>query len=147
MSDTVLGRLLRFFGGGELDPQEKQELVKEALLMTLARASSADIDLAPVEVDKVREIIKKVTGAEVSQADVRVAAHSELFETAPLTQYLSRLSGKLDPQDRAMIAQSLAEVIRSDRQITFREVEFFDKAAHALRVSPSELMGLFSDLG
>jgi len=145
MNIANLNTVLKFFGRGELNPEEKLQLVKEALLMTLARASDSDSNIHPVEVDTVREIVKKITGDDVSAADVRVAAGSEIFETTPLEQCLARMSSKLTTKDRALIANSLADVIRSDVRITSREVEFFGKVASALRITPAELAGLIPD--
>jgi uncharacterized tellurite resistance protein B-like protein len=142
MSIAKLTHVLKIFGGAEPSPEEEHKLVKETLMMTLARASSADSSISPVEVETVREIIKRVTGDDVSSADVRVAAHAELFETTPLTTCLSRIGGKLKAKDRVMVVQSLAEVIRSDVEITAREVAFFDGVANALKVTPAELAGL-----
>jgi uncharacterized tellurite resistance protein B-like protein len=142
MSIAKLANVLKIFGGGEPSPEEERNLFKETLLMTLARASSADSSISPVEVETVRKIIKRVTDDDVSSADVRVAAHSELFETTPLTTCLSRIGRKLKVRDRVMVVQSLAEVIRSDVEVTAREVEFFDGIANALKVTPAELAGL-----
>lgn len=145
MSIASLNNVLKIFRGGEPTPEEQRQLVKEALLMTLARASSADTNIHPVEVETVQRIIKEVTGEEVSAADIRVAARSELFENTPLEKCLARIGRKLKAADRALIARSLAEVIRSDVKVTRYEVVFFDKIANALAVTPAELAGLIAD--
>jgi uncharacterized tellurite resistance protein B-like protein len=147
MSIATLGKVLKVFGGGEPDAGERQQLFKETLLMTLARASSSDTNVQSVEVDKVREIVQRVTGEDVSVADIRVAARSELFESTPLEKYLSRVSAKLKPADRAVIMSSLAEVIGSDIEVSQLEVEFFNKVAGALGATPAELAGLVVDSG
>ena len=142
MKLAKLSNVLKIFGGGDPSPEEREELVKEVLLMTLARASSVDANIHPVEVKTVQRVIKEVVGEDVSAADVRVAARSELFERTPLQQCLSRMTRRLEPRDRAMIAQSLAKVITSDVHVTAREVEFFDSVAKALDVTPAQLVGL-----
>ena len=59
------------------------ELYKEVLLMTLSRAADADINIQTVEVDRIREILKKHTGEEFSAGDIRVAARArELYAEA-----------------------------------------------------------------
>jgi uncharacterized tellurite resistance protein B-like protein len=142
MSENILDKLHAFFNG---EPVANSVLLTEALLMTLARVTSVDSNIHPCEVETVIRVIKDATGADVSAADVRVAARSELFESAPLTHYLSKLARKLDQAERAMIAHSLARVIKSDCRVSHREVEFFDDVADALKVGPSALAGLIPE--
>ena len=136
------GNILKFIRGGEPTPEEKKQLFKEAVLMALARATSADTNIHHLEVEAVQQILKRVTGEEVSVADVRVAAGSELFEKQPLEKYLSGVGRKLEAGDRMTIMHSLAEVIRSDERVSRFETDYFDMVANALKVTPSEIMGL-----
>ena len=142
MGIANLSNVLKIFGGGDLTPEEKDDLLKEVLLMTLARASSSDANIDHVEVDTVQSIVQRVTGEEVSAADIRVAAASELYESVPFEKYLSRCSRKLNAKDRVVTIRSLAEVIKSDTQVGPREIAFFDMVAGALAASPAELAGL-----
>ena len=142
MTIASLGNVLKVFRGAEPSPEEKKDMVKEALLMTLARASSSDTNIRPVEVSSVQRIIKQATGEDVSSADVRIAASAEIFETTSLDRALAKLSPILDSSDRLLIAHSLAEVIKSDLRISKLETDFFDEVAHALKISASELAGL-----
>ena len=136
------GNILKFIRGGEPTPEEKKQLFKEAALMALARATSADTNIHHLEVEAVQQILKRVTGEEVSVADVRVAAGSELFEKQPLEKYLSGVGRKLEAEHRMTIMHSLAEVIRSDERVSRFETDYFDMVANALQVTPSEIMGL-----
>jgi uncharacterized tellurite resistance protein B-like protein len=142
MSIAALGNILKIFGGSVPTAAERQQIVKEALLMTLARATSSDTNIKSIEVSAVQKTIKAATGDDVSESDVRVAAHSELFETTPLASALAKLSASLEPADRALIANSLASIIKSDSHISDQEVRFFDEVAGALKIKPSELVGL-----
>ncbi len=144
MAIIDLGNVLRIFGGGSPSPDEHNQLVKEVLLMTLARATSSDSNTNPVEVETVRRVLKEVTGDDVSESDVRVAAASEIFESAPLEKYLGSVSRTLTASDRATIARSLATVIRSDTEVTETEVEYFNRMAGALGATAAELAGLVS---
>lgn len=137
--------ILKFFGGGDPSPEEQEQLVKEALVMTLSRAVSSDANIAPCEVETVQAILKRETGDDISAADIRVAAKSELYEKAPLEQYLGNISRRVGEKDRARIARTLAEVIKSDVRVTSREVEFFNRMADALDLSPAALTGLVPD--
>ena len=142
MSIANLSHVLQIFRGSDLNAEEEGLLFQEVLLMTLSRASSADANTDPVEVETVRKIVLEATGEDVSDADVRVAAASELYESASLEKYLSSCGRRLSPSSRVATVQALAEVIKSDTQVTSREIQFFDMVAHALGVTPAELAGL-----
>ena len=142
MSIADLSNVLSIFGGSEPDPEKQKELFKEVLLMTLARASSSDSSIHAIEVESIQGILKRETGDEFSVADVRKAARSDLYEKVPLRKYLSSASRKLSSADRVRIIQTLAEVIRSDTEISVLEIDFFNSTADALKATPSELIGL-----
>ena len=142
MSIADLSNVLSIFGGSEPDPEKQQELFKEVLLMTLARASSSDSNIQQIEVESIQGILKQETGEEFSIADVRKAARSDLYETVPLRKYLSSASRKLKSDDRVTVIQTLAEVIRSDTEVSVLEIDFFNSVAEALKATPAELIGL-----
>ncbi|MDH3420855.1 MAG: TerB family tellurite resistance protein [Gammaproteobacteria bacterium] len=144
MAIIDLGIVKTIFGGSAPSPEQHRDLVKEVLLMTLARAASADSNTNPVEVATVQRVLKNATGDEISLADIRVAAASEIFERAPLEKYLSSVAGSLTASDRVMVAQSLAEVIRSDVKVGEEETAFFNTVVAALDISAAELAGLVS---
>ena len=145
MGIADLTSILKIFGGGEMTPEEEKALYKEVLLMTLSRASSSDTNIHPCEVETVQRILQEVIGDEISTADIRVAAHSALYEEAPLEKYLASVRRKLRAEQRVLTVQSLAEVIKCDAKITSREVQFFDMVAQALKVTPAELAGLMPE--
>jgi uncharacterized tellurite resistance protein B-like protein len=145
MSIANLSHVLKIFSGSNLSSEEENSLFRETLLMTLARASSTDANIDPVEINTVQAIIRDATGDEISDADIRVAAASELYESAPLEKYLSSCGRTLSASSRAAVIRSLASVIRSDTKVTAREVEFFNMVAGALAVTASEVAGLVAD--
>ena len=145
MALSDLKNVLKIFGGAEPSAEEKRELFREALLMTLARASAADTNLQDVEVETVRRVVGRELGEEIAAGDVKVAAASKLFETEPLDRYLAKLTSKIDREDRLSIMRCLSEVIHSDMRVSPFEVEFFDMVAKALNMSPADLAGLQSD--
>jgi uncharacterized tellurite resistance protein B-like protein len=110
--------------------------------MTLARAADADINIQAVEVERIQEILKEHTGEEFSSADIRVAARAELYAEASLLKYLSSVRSKLSPAHRADTICALADVFRSDSTVSVLEVDFFDRVAEALAVTPSQIAGL-----
>lgn len=142
MGIADLGNVLKIFGGSDISEEEKQALFHEVLLMVLARASSSDSSIQRVEVKTIQRIIERETGGEVSDQDVRKAARTELYETTPLKKYLTSVSGKLRDSDRVAVVRLLAEVIRSDTEVSVLEIDFFDMVAHALNATPSEIAGL-----
>jgi uncharacterized tellurite resistance protein B-like protein len=142
MAIADLKNVLNIFGGSDVSEEAQSELFKEVLLMTLARAADADINIQAVEVDRIREILKQHTGEDFSVADIRVAARAELYAEATLVKYLNSVSGKMSPAHRAETVQALADVFRSDSTVSVLEIEFFDRVVDALRVTPSQVAGL-----
>jgi uncharacterized tellurite resistance protein B-like protein len=135
----------KIFGGGAPTDEEKAQLFKEVAMMVLARATASDTNIKPVEIETVRLIIERVTGEETTDADVRVAANSQLFEKEPLERYLNRAGRVLDVADRVTIAEALAEVIVSDAKVTTKETNFFNMVASAFHLTPAELAGLVAE--
>ena len=142
MAIADLNSVLKIFSESEPDEEEQKALYGEVLLMTLARASSSDSNIDPVEISTIQRIVQRETGEDITDKDVRRAARTELYETETLRKYLRRVRRKLQPGDRKKIVVSLAEVIKSDSQISVLEIDFFNRVADALRISPAELAGL-----
>jgi len=142
MAIADLKNVLKIFGGSEFSAAQENQLFKEVLLMTLARAADADINIQAAEVDRIREILKEHTGEQFSSADIRVAARAELYAEATLVKYLNSVSNKMTTAHRVETIQALADVFRSDQNVSVLEVDFFDKVVGALRVTPSQVAGL-----
>lgn len=142
MSIASLLNVFKVFRGEELDPEERKRLVQEALLLTLARASNADSNIESIEVGAIQRAIKEAIDVDVSEADVRVAAKSELFETVSLETALRRLSDRLSNEDRMLVIKKLEGVIRSDSRVSEFELDYFDRVVRALRVPPSMLVSI-----
>jgi uncharacterized tellurite resistance protein B-like protein len=142
MAIADLKNVLNIFGGADVSEEQQNELFKEVLLMTLARAADADINIQTVEVERIQEILQQHTGEEFSSADIRVAARSELYAEATLRKYLGSVRKKMTALHRATTIQALADVFRSDNNVSVLEVDFFDRVAIALQVTPSEIAGL-----
>jgi len=145
MSIASLAGVLKIFGGTDPSPEEQAQLAKEVMLMTLARATAADTNIKQIEVEKVQEVLRARTGDDFPAADIRVAAHSSIYERAPLDKYLSSSAKKLGPDDRLSIALALAEVINADGRVSSREIDFFNDVANALSLTPAQLMGLIPE--
>lgn len=142
MAIADLKNVLSIFGGSGDTETEQSELFKEVLLMTLARAANADINIKTVEVDRIREILKSHTGDDFSAADVRVAAREELYAESTLRKYLGSVRRKMADKDRVATVEALADVFRSDKSISVLEIDFFNRVVAALEVTPAETAGL-----
>ena len=144
MSIRNLSHIKKFFGHVD-NPEEKQELYKEMLLMTLSRATRADLTTDDPEVAVVRRIILDFTGEDVSSESIRVAASSELYEKAPIVKYLTQVGQQINRSQRQSIAKALVEVFESDGKVTASECEFFNIVIGALKLTPAEAVGLIAD--
>ena len=142
MAIADLKNVLSIFGGAEVSEDQQNELFKEVLLMTLARAADADINIQTVEVERIQEILKSHTGEEFSSADIRVAAREELYAESTLRKYLGSVRKKMTDAHRAETIQALADVFRSDANVSVLEVDFFNRVADALQVTPAQIAGL-----
>ena len=142
MAIADLKNVLKIFGGSDIGEEQLSELYKEVLLMTLARAADADINIQRVEVERIQEILKEHTGEEFSAKDIRVAARAELYAQATLQKYLNKVRGKLRDEHRADVIQALADVFRSDQDVSVLEVDFFNGVAEALGATPAQIAGL-----
>jgi uncharacterized tellurite resistance protein B-like protein len=142
MALADLKNVLNIFGGNDISEDQQNELFKEVLLMTLARAADADINIQAAEIDKIRAIIKAHCGEDVSEADVRVAARAELYAEASLRKYLARVSKQLHHKHKVEIVQALTDVFRSDEHVSPLEVDFFNRTIEALGATPAEIAGL-----
>jgi len=142
MAIADLKSVLKIFGGSDVSEQERHDLYKEVLCMTLSRAADADINIQNVEVDRIREILKEHTGEDFSAGDIRVAARAELYAEASLVKYLNSVRDKMLNKDRVDTIHALADVFRSDQEVSVLEIDFFNSVAEALRVTPAEIAGL-----
>lgn len=144
MAIADLKNVLKIFGGSDISEDAQDQLYKETLLMTLARAANADIHIHALEIDRIQEILKQHTGDDFSSADVRIAAREELYAEAQLRKYLSSVHKKLSDHQRTHIIQALGEVFRSDEAVSPLEVDFFNNVANALDVTPAQIAGLLA---
>ena len=142
MAIADLKNVLKIFGGSDISEEERSELFKETLLMTLARAADADINIQSAEVDKIQQILKDHTGEDFSSADIRVAARAELYAEATLRKYLASVTDKLTENQRAETIQALADVFRSDQNVSVLEIDFFNRVADSLGVTAAQVAGL-----
>jgi uncharacterized tellurite resistance protein B-like protein len=145
MSIVKLVGVKKLFGGKAITKAEQKILAQEVMLMTLARATSSDTNIKDVEVDKVKEVLLRHTGTKFTNANVRVAANSKIYEAAPLERYLSKCSRRLSPLARLETIRALESIIHADGRVSDHEVAFFNRVANALELTPAQLVGISAD--
>ncbi|MXZ44481.1 MAG: hypothetical protein F4Z01_05865 [Gammaproteobacteria bacterium] len=141
MISSGLNAILKLFQSGSTK-QSTTEIFNETVLMTLARTTSADTNIKNIELEAVQRIVKETTGEEVSIADIRIAAKSQLFESATLERYLGSVGKVLTLKQKISLLESVVSVIHSDERVSSREISFFNMVSQSIGVSPAELMGL-----
>lgn len=141
MALVEMRNIKRLFGAGPSE-EERHQLFREIMVMTLSRATDADSHTDAVEVATVQRILKEYLGEDISSSDIRVAALSELYEKAPLKTYLAKVGPELASDDAQKIAQALVDVLRADGHVRASEVEFFNMVVQALGLTPAEIAGL-----
>jgi len=139
-----LSNVISIFRGGDRS-DDQGALFNEVLLMTLARATSADANIDACEISTVQAILKEETGEDFTDADIRLASRPTLYEDTPLSRYLRSVRKKLTSSEISHIASSLAKVIHSDTNIRELEIDFFNEVADSLRATPAEIAGLVAD--
>ena len=141
MAIADLKNVLNVFGGSDVDAGSEVSLFEEVLLMTLARAANADVSIQNVEVESIQGILKKHTGKDFTAADVRIAAREELYAEATLVKYLRKAEKRLTEAHCSEVVQALAEVFRSDENVSALEIDFFNNVVSALNVTPAQIAG------
>ena len=130
--------VLKLFGGSFASEKTQDELYEEVLFTILARASQADANIHPDEIGTIQQIMRRETGQDVTESDIRKASRSELNESAHLRKYLRGVRGRLNGQNKTAILQALVEVIKSDSKINVLEIDFFNRVVDALRMTSTE---------
>ena len=131
----------KYFDSSE-NAEEKQELFKETLLMTLSRATRADLTTDDSEVKTVQAVWKEVVGEDIAAEEIRVAASSELFEDVPLDKFLVKVGPQLDGTHNRAIVEALVAIFEADGKVSSSEIDFFNIVARSLALSPSDIVGL-----
>jgi uncharacterized tellurite resistance protein B-like protein len=130
--------VLKLFGGSFASEKTQDELYEEVLFTILARASQADANIHPDEIGTIQQIMRRETGQDVTESDIRKASWSELNESAHLRKYLRSVQGRLNGQNKTAILQALVDVIKSDSKINVLEIDFFNRVVDALRMTSTE---------
>ncbi len=145
MSEGTFSNILKIFGGKEPTEEEQSVLFKEAALMALARATSADTNIKQVELEHVQALLREATGEEFEIGEIRTAAKSEVFESQPLEKYLASVAKKMKNEYRIKLIELVGRVIHVDDRVSQMEIDYFNRVAAALNATPAEVLGLVAD--
>ncbi len=137
-----LSSISKIFGWSSVSEKIQDELYKEVLMMALAQASKADANIHPLEIETIQQIMRRETGQDLTEADIRKASLSDRHESANLRKYLRRVQGQLNAENKTTILRSVVDVIKSDTKINVLEIDFFNRVVDALRMTPAEQFGL-----
>ena len=130
---------------GDAPETSDADLFRELFVLVMARATDADAYTHPVEIATVQGVIAHELGEDLSEAEIRTAALSKLYESAPLQKYLGDAAPKLSVDQRQAILRGLVSVMRADDRISSREAEFFNMVVASLRLSAADAAGLIVD--
>ncbi|MCY4129661.1 MAG: TerB family tellurite resistance protein [Gammaproteobacteria bacterium] len=142
MIRTSLSAIFKLFDETSSSTEEDEELFNETVLMTLSRATSVDSNIHPAEIGLVRDMVCELTGQDITDSDVRVAANSHIYEEGSLSRYLNAVSVRLPVERKIALINALATIIKADERITEREVFFFNMVVGDLNLRASDLVGL-----
>ena len=142
MAIGSLGNILRIFGRSSANAETHDELYAEVLLTTLARASKADANIHPMEIETIQKIMQRETGQAYTEVEIRTASRSEVNESENLRKYLRGVQSRLNDENKTTILMALGDVIRSDTHINVLEIDFFNRVAESLGATPAQIAGL-----
>lgn len=136
-------KIKQLFGDAPADAD--QQLFRELFVLVLSRATEADAHTHPVEIASVQAVLKRELGEDLSDAQIRTAALSKIYESAPLKRYLASAALKLTLEQRRKIVGGLVDVMEADNRISSKEAEFFNMVVDALELSAADAAGLYAD--
>ncbi len=136
---TELKRMLGLVQGEPVTAEDKDALMKEALLMILSRATISDSNISSCEVETVQRILKDRTGEDFEAKDIRVCAISQHYESASFDSFVASLGSSLEKADRVQLAYALRDVIKADGKTSPFEAEFFNKTIKTLKLEASDV--------
>ncbi len=142
MAFGEIGSVLKSLVGSLANEETQDDIYEEVLLMTLAQASKADANIHPLEIKTIQQIMRRETGQDLTEADIRKVTRTDMNESAHLRKYLRRVQGQLNVRNKTAILQALVDVIKSDAEINVLEIDFFNRVVDALRMTPAEQFGL-----
>lgn len=130
---------------GEAPETADAELFREVFVLVLARATDADSYTHPAEIEAVQAVIRDALGEELTSAEIRTAALSKIYESAPLDRCLTDAAPKLSLEQRRTILHSLVRVMHADDRVSSREYDFFNQVVASLHLTAADAAGLIAD--
>lgn len=142
MSDGPLKSLLNVFRGDKSKGDDDGTVLEELLVTVLARATYADSNIAPDEIETIQQVYQQAFGKSIEPSAIRTAARSDMFEETPLMSYVKAAGRKLSGKDKYLVCNSLRQVMAADERLAHNEIDFFNQVINALDMTPAEIAGL-----
>lgn len=130
---------------GDSSETADADLFREMFVLVMARATDADAYTHPVEIAVVQAVIGEELGEELSESEIRTAALSKVYESAPLEKILGNAASKMSIAQRQTILRGLVKVMHADDRISSREAEFFNMVVAALGLTAADAAGLVTE--
>lgn len=126
--------------GNLLRPSERRALRQaRANVVTLVRCAAmvanADGRLDPRELDTIRTVVRKLTGAEVGVSEIRDMVEMVGFGGSDPVEFVAKSGARVDRDTRVLIAKTCYTVMVSDGEISDRERETLDRILDGLELS------------
>jgi uncharacterized tellurite resistance protein B-like protein len=127
---------------GESPQSADSDLFRELFVLVLSRATHSDEYTHPAEIASVQAVIKEELDVDLTDAEVRTAALSKIYESTPLQKCITGAAPKLSMDQRRTILRGLVAVMHADDSVSSREAEFFNMVVSALGLSAADAAGL-----
>jgi len=130
-----------FLGNKKHEDREREELahldlVQDAMVKAMAAVAFADGNVDDDEIKRMGQIYHRVTGNHVESSAIRAGIRVALDSKAPIEQVLSKISGDLEPTDKANIIHAGALIALANNVFDDSERSTLRKAADAMGVGP-----------
>lgn len=144
-TQSLAGALWRI--GHLLRPSERRATKQaRASLATLVRCAAmvanADGRLDARELDTIRTVVRKLTGAEVAEEEIREIVKKVGFGGADPVRFVARSGARVDRDTRVLIAKACYTVMVSDGEISDRERETLDGILDGLELQRETVVEL-----
>lgn len=121
---------------------EYQRAIKRVMVQMML----ADGHVDDQEIETIREVYQKLSGAPLSREEVEGEIHDAKGEGRTVVDYLSRLSGQLNAHGKEMVVKAALLVAAADGEFQPEEQDFVAQVGSALDMSSAHLRGIVDEV-
>lgn len=125
---------------GNLSEEEEKTLHAETVLMVLAGAANADLNMESVETNRISKILKERFDLDLTPTEIKIKGALDLSSTEIVAKHVRSACNHLSVKHRQEILELMLEVFRSDGSVGALEQAYFNAMVEALELSPAEMM-------